>query len=763
MKRSFRLKKLAAVFLSFVMVLCWPVVAFAEDTEPLPDEAGAAEASGVSTLAVTASIGAYLSSDQATISMSAGSVTDASSVSYVRFAVWGAAGGQNDLRWYTAAKSGASYVYSAPVSNHKETGVYYIHAYARLTNGQDVFIGGASVTVESLFAGVGATNVNNAAGTFTLEAGGFIPPAAVSSVRVAVWSADGGQDDLRWYNMPGGVDHYAVSTGISAHGYGYGLYYAHFYAKQVNGIEEFIGGTTITFSPNAASVASALSSDKKQITMSANGVSLLPGVSYVQFAVWGAANGQNDLRWYTASKSGANYSASALVSTHKEAGLYYMHTYAYLTNGKAVFVGASSVTVPPLTGNVALYSQDNSAGTFVIYASAVSPAADLSSVRMAVWSNANGQDDLVWYPMNYQGGSYRATASIAKQKYEYGTYTVHVYATQKNGAENYLGAATVTLTPPPASVTATLTYDEEEIRVVANHVFVSDINYVQFAVWGEEDGQDDLLWYSSGGVGGTYTWDVGVWRHREAGRYFIHAYAVMSNGQKIFVGGTTVNVTKPQPGGTVTLTHLGDGTYQVNVSGVSNSPSGTRYIHVAVWSASGGQDDLVWYKKSTATQNATLTFSTKRHRFENGLYYVHVYQETYNGVTAFATASSGNLYCPPKPTGEQLVQAALRYNGNTNMMCEDLVSQSLVDIGIPAVPGVTVIRRYDLSVSPWAYCEFTEYMVPVGDVQRGDVLLSPERRHVEIYLGNGYSIHGGYGALNVVIAPSSKVFTAYRF
>ncbi|MDR3072668.1 MAG: hypothetical protein LBU41_04170 [Clostridiales Family XIII bacterium] len=34
-----------------------------------------------------------------------------------------------------------------PISNHRETGIYNIHAYATLTNGAMVFIGGTSATV----------------------------------------------------------------------------------------------------------------------------------------------------------------------------------------------------------------------------------------------------------------------------------------------------------------------------------------------------------------------------------------------------------------------------------------------------------------------------------------------------------------------------------------------------------------------------------------------------------------------------------------
>jgi hypothetical protein len=61
-------------------------------------------------------------------------------------------------------------------------------------------------------------------------------------------------------------------------------------------------------------------------------------------------------------------------------------------------------------------------------------------VYFPTWSNANGQDDLVWYPATDIGaGTWKATVNLANHRPgnpDYGRYTVHVWLF---GAGNVLG------------------------------------------------------------------------------------------------------------------------------------------------------------------------------------------------------------------------------------------------------------------------------------------------------------------------------------
>jgi uncharacterized repeat protein (TIGR02543 family) len=603
-------------------------------------------------------VSASLNAEQTAISMSANNVSVSGNVQSVRFAVWGNTNGQNDLRWYTANKSGNNYSYSALVSNHKELGVYNVHAYATLANGQSVFIGASSVTVASLSGTITSPAKSDSAGTFAIRAGSITPASAFgNSVRVAVWSTTGGQDDIRWYPMALSSGTYNANINISNHKYDYGTYNAHVYATQKNGVDQFIGATTVTLTPQPASISSGLNTDQTQISIQASSLIRNPGIRTVQFAVWGNANGQNDLRWYTANKNGNNYSFNVPVLNHKEPGAYNIHVYATLTNGQNAFIGATTVTVNSLSGKVTSPSKNDAAGTFSIQASDIAPTSSLGGVRVAVWSTAGGQDDIRWYTMPSSSGTYNANINISNHKYDYGTYNAHVYATQKNGVDQFIGATTVTLTPQPASISSSLNADQTQISIQANSVIRNlGIRTVQFAVWGNANGQNDLRWYTANKSGNNYSFNVPVLNHKEPGVYNIHVYATLTNGQSAFIGATTVTV---QPlTGTVTAPAKNEsaGTFTINASNISptaflgangsNGVNGSGSVRVAVWSAAGGQDDIHWYPmpSSGGTYNANINISN--HKYDYGTYNAHVYATQKNGVDQFIGAVTVTLTPP---------------------------------------------------------------------------------------------------------------------
>lgn len=54
---------------------------------------------------------------------------------------------------------------------------------------------------------------------------------------------------------------------------------------------------------------------------------------------------------------------------------------------------------------------------------------DSLKVKVAIWSNKNGQDDIVWYEGNkIKNGEYLATFDASKHNFESGAYSVHAYA-----------------------------------------------------------------------------------------------------------------------------------------------------------------------------------------------------------------------------------------------------------------------------------------------------------------------------------------------
>lgn len=128
---------------------------------------------------------------------------------------------------------------------------------------------------------------------------------------------------------------------------------------------------------------------------------------------------------------------------------------------------------------------------------------------------------------------------------------------------------------------------------------------------------------------------------------------------------------------------------------------------------------------------------------------------------------NSNSRAPSSSSGAQFVGAAAyaqAYIGRTDFICDQLVCESLADAGYPYI-NTSFMQK---ATGRWVSVRYVEYdrifpRVSVGEMQAGDVLESPG--HVEIYLGNGQSIHGGYGSnqTTVVISRTSRNITAvYR-
>ncbi|MBM6931799.1 GBS Bsp-like repeat-containing protein, partial [[Clostridium] spiroforme] len=59
---------------------------------------------------------------------------------------------------------------------------------------------------------------------------------------------------------------------------------------------------------------------------------------------------------------------------------------------------------------------------------------------------------------------------------------------------------------------------------------------IQFAVWSDEGGQDDLKWYTAAkDEVGNYSYTVKISDHRTAGQYQVHCYMVKNDGNMVML------------------------------------------------------------------------------------------------------------------------------------------------------------------------------------------------------------------------------------
>ena len=373
----------------------------------------------------------------------------------------------------------------------------------------------------------------------------------------------------------------------------------------------------------------------------------------IMFAVWSDKNGQDDLIWYTADSHGkttAKYTGSY--------GKYHIHTYQNL-NGKMTGLNGTSIIVPEPSAKVTITKASETS-----YKVTVSDVpVYISSVQLPTWTQANDQDDLIWYKTTKDSNTtYSAIISVAEHNLESGRYNVHVYGT--SAVTNALTGLAGTHFEADyhfgdVAVDASLAKDGIDLTMPSD---VSKGMAVYHAVWSAENDQDDIVWYKADPSGHTKANYTGSY-----GTYLVHTYGVV-HGQMVGLNATSVLVPKPEVKANITKESAT--TYKVTITDV---PIYIDDIQVPTWTEANGQDDLQWYKAEKAADGSYyVVFSEATHNLEAGTYNVHVYG--YNHVKKVQTGLLGKRFESDYRFGDVAVKAELAPTGIYITMPSDVSS-----------------------------------------------------------------------------------------
>ncbi len=466
--------------------------------------------------------------------------------SRILFAVWGLQNGQDDLRWYTAQKmSDGSYMYDVSVNNHRQAGTYVVHAYADRPGGSSVFLGQTTFDVSApAAASVTVSNYNASTGTFQVWISGIRTSSGVRQVMIPIWCSSD-QSDIHWYPaslQPNGS--FAVQASVSNHGFHTGTYNIHAYVESGNGLFSYIGGTSQAVEASVGNLTVS-NPDKGELNYQVilSGVQIPGGVKEVQFAVWADQGGQDDLRWYKATRySDGSYACAFPISNHKQLGTYNVHAYAVHNSGAFQMLRGKEFEVKNApSGTVSVANLDNSTGSFDIIVSNISAPSGVESVQIPVWHNSD-QSDIKWYTARRQSnGTYAVSANIGNHNFNTGRYDIHVYVTMRNGIMACVDGTTTQINTEYRLQASKISDSQYQISLSAPWVNGNGAK-VLFPTWSDANGQDDIVWYegkrSSNGV-----WSVTVdgARHRSPGAFSTHAY-VSSNGKNTFAGGVSYSM-----------------------------------------------------------------------------------------------------------------------------------------------------------------------------------------------------------------------------
>ena len=398
-------------------------------------------------------------------------------------------------------------------------------------------------------------------------------------------------------------------------------------------------------------------------------------VQEVRVPIWSDKNGQDDLTWYHADKqSDGSYKVHVDTASHKgDAGTYSVHLY-YMLNGKRTYITETKATVPEstetkVTGKLTISNQTSN-GFDVVVTNVSGGGKTVQEVRVPIWSDKNGQDDLTWYHADKQSdGSYKVHVDTASHKGDAGTYSVHLYY-MLNGKRTYITETKATVPESTETkVTGKLTISNQTSNgfdVVVTNVSGGGktVQEVRVPIWSDKNGQDDLTWYHADKQSdGSYKVHVDTASHKgDAGTYSVHLY-YMLNGKRTYITETKATVpesTETKVTGKLTISNQTSNGFDVVVTNVSGGGKTVQEVRVPIWSDKNGQDDLTWYHADKQSDGSyKVHVDTASHKGDAGTYSVHLYYML-NGKRTYITETKATV---PEST-ETKVTGKLTNNGS---------------------------------------------------------------------------------------------------
>lgn len=447
-------------------------------------------------------------------------------VKSIRIAAWSEANGQDDIAWYNMKYNVfvKKWTQDFSLKQLKSIGNVFVHAYVTNNKGKEIFLGSEQFKVEAPSMKTLEMETDNDTGDFTINLRDINAPMGIQKVEVAIWSA-ADMNDCIWYTAEKSGEDYAIKSNISKHKYNVGDYNVHVYVTDGLGIKTCVKCVPMKFKAEIGKLAVEVDSKETLYKATLSGVKYPTGLKEVRFAVWSRANGQDDVRWYTAVKKGNTYEAEIDIRNHRTAGIYVTHVYGtdqaggqhYLT-GSSKFFNISGY----IPGKLEISNVNESKGTATATAIIDSVPSGISSVRVAVWSSAN-QNNMYWYAATKQSnGTWTTNIDISKHKYYSGTYNVHAYATMGNGIEACTACSSVKIEP------RNLLYVEKTADAKRRIGIVNPSNTanLRVAVWSDKNGQDDVRWYNAKNLeGGVWYVDITGYDFKNAGSFSTHVYS----------------------------------------------------------------------------------------------------------------------------------------------------------------------------------------------------------------------------------------------
>ena len=204
------------------------------------------------------------------------------------------------------------------------------------------------------------------------------------------------------------------------------------------------------------------------------------GIRKVRIATWTQSD-QSDIVWHDANNNGyGTWYIDLKRSDYSDSRIYYNHIYVYDYADNYAFAVRDMVyeaNGPEITNQTVSNISD---GGFR-FTCKVTDDTKVSSVKIAVWTQNNGQDDLKWYDLSLTGDVASRYIYASDHNNETGSYIIHTYAYDKY--DNCSGTGiTTTVGATPLEVSS-VDYNGSTYKV-----YSSGMNWDEAKNWCEEQG-----------------------------------------------------------------------------------------------------------------------------------------------------------------------------------------------------------------------------------------------------------------------------------
>ena len=347
---------------------------------------------------------------------------------------------------------------------------------------------------------------------------------------------------------------------------------------------------------------------------------------------------------------------------------------------------AADPTVGNLSGTINIVNNDTMAGRFDVVISNVKAPNGVQTVSVPIWSEINGQDDIIWYTADRQNnGTYTVNVKASAHKNSTGLYNVHLYYVQNDGQLTGVGGTTTQVfigkAPEQLRPKANFAIENNNTQngtfdaVITNITAPLGVKEVLVPSWSLENGQDDLIWHKATKQSdGSYRVTIKATEHKgNKGNYRADAYVVDNSNNRHYIAEKVVAVDYTRPRGVLSIENNDTvaGTFDAVVRDIV-APNGVKDILVPSWSLAGGQDDLIWHKATRQADGSyRVTIKATDHKNSTGKYRADAYLVD-NSNTPFYLTEKVVEVTQTRPTASLIIE-----NNNAELGTFDAVVRNI--------------------------------------------------------------------------------------